>query len=143
MVLKPESMGKITLVGPKSYREAVVAELHRLKILHISDHAKTDDIDVGSPLEKANELSEVLVKIRSISSWLRVKRKNNSEELKIEAGYDLGALSKKLYLEVKQKIEQLREVEGRVSANNSLKAELGQLPILQAMSKTWMALKTG
>src|SRR3989338_2953419 len=127
MVLKPESMGKITLVGPKSYREAVVAELHRLKILHISDHAKTDDIDVGSPLEKANELSEVLVKIRSISSWLRVKRKNNSEELKIEAGYDLGALSKKLYLEVKQKIEQLREVEGRVSANNSLKAELEAL----------------
>src|SRR3989338_7619703 len=127
MALKPEAMSKITIVGPKRHMESVIRELHRLKILHIVEHVKSDDIDIGIPLEKANELSEVLVKIRSIASWLNVKRKDDLEGLKLESGYDLGAMGKKLYLEVKAKLENLKEIENKVNANNNLKAELETL----------------
>jgi len=71
--MKPEQMSKLLITGPKTKMEKVIGELHRLKIMHIVDHKRTSELDIGSPLEKSEELSEVLVMLRSVSEHLKIK----------------------------------------------------------------------
>jgi len=67
-------MSRALIVGPRDELEAAVDTLYSLKLLHIVDHeAGQDELDIGKPLPKAAEASEVLVKLRSIASVLQVQ----------------------------------------------------------------------
>jgi len=78
-MLKPESMSKIFLVGPKTKLPAVVAKLHELKVLHVVDHIK-GELDIGEPLAIAEKLSALLVEVRTYKSHLEAKAKKFRKE---------------------------------------------------------------
>ncbi|MBI2550537.1 V-type ATP synthase subunit I [Candidatus Woesearchaeota archaeon] len=67
----PERMKKVTVIGPKNVMDRAVMELHKLKAVHITDHQK-DEFDIGSPFERADKLSELLVTVRAILSALGI-----------------------------------------------------------------------
>lgn len=72
-MLAAERMEKVTVIGLKTVIGKAVKELHRIKAVHITDHQKGQlELDIGSPFEKADKLSELLVAIRAISSALGV-----------------------------------------------------------------------
>ncbi len=75
-MLKPVSMSRVLLVGPRDELEETINKLYDLKLLHIVDHkAGAEGLELGRPLSRASEASEVLVKLRSISSILQVDEK--------------------------------------------------------------------
>jgi len=66
-------MTRALIVGPRDDLEATVNTLYAMKLLHIVDHAPGEEgLEIGKPLSQASQASEILVKLRSIASVLRV-----------------------------------------------------------------------
>jgi len=126
-MLKPKEMQRILVVGPKNRMEVTIEALHSLEVLHIMDFKEPDeDFSLGTPLEKASEISENLVKLRSISSVLDVeegKVEEEAEEAKVETEEDLRGKILTLELNIneedmskKELEEQLRDTKGKLEA---------------------------
>ena len=64
-MLKPKEMTKIVAVGGNKDLSVVIDTLYDLKALHIKEHTPAE-LDIGAPLEHANELSEVIIKTGAI-----------------------------------------------------------------------------
>lgn len=116
-------MSKIIITGPNKIQEAVIKELHRLKILHIVEHSKNDLADIGNPLESANKLSEILVKARAVINALGVKKEENKFELK-KGLLEIESTIKNLNKEVSANLEELKQAEDLISKNEAVKQEL-------------------
>jgi V/A-type H+/Na+-transporting ATPase subunit I len=69
----PEKMVRLSVVGPKSVLERTIRELYSLKVLHIIDHTK-GELDIGLPLQKADELSGLLVTVRALKGTLGIEK---------------------------------------------------------------------
>ncbi|MDY6769727.1 MAG: V-type ATPase 116kDa subunit family protein, partial [Candidatus Nanohaloarchaea archaeon] len=70
-MIHPTEMARVSILGPKSAMDEVVEQLHDLQVLHIDDYdGRFDQADIGDPAEGAEELSDRLVKIRSVKSRL-------------------------------------------------------------------------
>ena len=73
-MFRPEPMTRVLIVGSRDELPAAVEALHRLRLLHIVDHeAGAHDLEIGAPLPQASELSEHLLKLRSIATVLQVE----------------------------------------------------------------------
>ena len=73
-MLKPKGMIKITAVAPKRYQSLIIEKLYSQKVLHIIEHSKSTGLDIGKPLQNSAILSETLVKIRSLLSYFKGKK---------------------------------------------------------------------
>ncbi|MBI3036215.1 V-type ATP synthase subunit I [Candidatus Woesearchaeota archaeon] len=71
LMFAAERMKKVTVIGPKNVMDRAVMKLHKLKAVHITDHQK-DEFDIGSPFERADKLSELLVTVRAVLSALGI-----------------------------------------------------------------------
>ncbi len=75
-MLKPVPMSQVLVLGPRDELEATINKLYDLKLLHIVDHkAGANGLELGKPLSRASDVSEILVKLRSVSSILEVTEK--------------------------------------------------------------------
>ena len=73
-MLRPEPMTRALIVGPREKLESTIEGLHAMQLLHVMDHHGEDEtFGIGKPLAQASELSDSLVKIRSMMSILAVK----------------------------------------------------------------------
>ena len=80
-------------------QETVINELHNLKILHIVEHSKNENADIGKPLESASKLSEILVKIRALIATLSIKKEEATFNIK-RGLLEIDSTTKKLNQEV-------------------------------------------
>lgn len=98
----PESMVRLTIVGPKSLLEKVIRELYSLKVMHIIDHTK-GELDIGVPLQRADELSGLLVTTRALMDKLGVQGNgsNGFNASGIKSINDLASTIKKASEEVR------------------------------------------
>ncbi len=63
-------MCKVSIIGLKSVMPAVIDSLYSLKMLHIHNHAKTPEMDLGDPLLHHEDVAKLLVDIRTLASHL-------------------------------------------------------------------------
>jgi V/A-type H+-transporting ATPase subunit I len=74
-------MARAVLVGPREKLSSVIETLYDLKLVHILDYRGEDDtFHVGKPLPPAADLSEDLLKLRSIANILAVKAPTKETE---------------------------------------------------------------
>jgi Archaeal/vacuolar-type H+-ATPase subunit I len=67
-------MDRVLIVGTKDVMEPTINALHDLNLLHIEDYVEEEEyFHIGKPLTKATSLSEKLLKLRSIKSYLGTK----------------------------------------------------------------------
>jgi len=80
-MLRPERMARALIAGPREKLASTIEVLHSLKLLHIVDHHGDDDVfRIGKPLPQASELSDSLVKLRSVSNILGVQEVSEERE---------------------------------------------------------------
>jgi V/A-type H+/Na+-transporting ATPase subunit I len=73
-MLEPQRMDRVLIVGTKDVMEPTINTLHDLNLLHIEDYIEEEEyFHIGKPLTKATSLSEKLLKLRSIKSYLGTK----------------------------------------------------------------------
>src|SRR3989338_6066053 len=122
-MLKPYDMSKVIITGPNKMQEAVIKELHKLKILHIAEHSKNDLADIGNPLESANRLSEISVKVKALINLLNISKEENKFDLKRDLS-EIESTTKKLVEEVNLNSDESKKIEDIISKNNTTKQEL-------------------
>src|SRR3989338_1148365 len=121
-MLRPYEMSKIIAIGPKNAQEKIIKELHRLKILHIIEHSKDETADIGQPLENANKLSEMVVKVRALMTSLNIKK---GEIKPIKASLpEISQTVKKLNEEASKNMDELKKIDELLSKNNVIFNEL-------------------
>ena len=119
-------MYNVVITGPKNVQESVIKELHSLKVLHIVEHLKSDLADIGTPLENATSLSELLVKTRSLIAALNIKKEENKSELK-QGLIEIESTLKKLNSDANKNLEELKKLQENISKNESVRQELDNL----------------
>ena len=123
MSLRPYEMNSVLIAGPNKLQEKVIKELHKLKILHIVEHFKNELADIGNPLENANKLSELIVKIRALITALNIKKEDVKFELK-RGLLEVESTTKKLNEEVSKNLEESKKLEDNITKNEAIKQEL-------------------
>jgi len=82
-MLEPQRMDRVLVVGTKDVMEPTINALHELNMLHVEDYVAEDEyFQLGKPLKTATPLSEKLLKLRSIKSYLGTKEGTPSKEKK-------------------------------------------------------------
>ncbi|MFO7794286.1 MAG: V-type ATP synthase subunit I [Candidatus Nanohaloarchaea archaeon] len=102
-------MTKVSVTAPKTQLENVVESLHSLGLMDFDDYE--GELETGSPMEGSDEISQLLVDIRSILSKLDV---NETEQATVE--------------DVREKVPEvhssLKESEAEISSLKSRKEQL-------------------
>ncbi|MBW6462157.1 MAG: V-type ATP synthase subunit I [DPANN group archaeon] len=86
-MLKPKKMCKVTVAGPKSIMATAVSFFYDKGILHIDDYTKPSDetvLDIGTPTKKASNLSEDIIKLRSIKKHLNIIKSKGNKVVSID-----------------------------------------------------------
>lgn len=74
-MLRPKEMVRVLIAGPRDRLSETVEILHDLQVLHIVDFKGEDEtFHMGRPLEPASEISESLLKLRSMASVLELEK---------------------------------------------------------------------
>ncbi len=122
-MLEPCRMSRILVTGPKKVQVSVIRELHRLKLLHIVEHAKTELADIGKPLENASNLSGLIIQVRALITSLGLPR--SKDEARLKGGLlEIRQVIEKLNIQVNGLLENLRKAEEFNSKNHALMKEL-------------------
>lgn len=78
-MLRPVPMARVLIVGSRDALPRAIETLYSLKLVHVVDHQEgKDELELGKPLANASELSETLVKVRSIVSILDIEEDPNA-----------------------------------------------------------------
>ncbi|MBD3204380.1 hypothetical protein GF327_08875, partial [Candidatus Woesearchaeota archaeon] len=106
-MIQSKRMKKVTVVGSKDVMKKTVETLYDLKSFHITEHVKEtkkDYYDIGKPFEENEEISDLLVKLRSIKSYLDIEEK----EFKTKKPKDIKEIREKI-IKIQQKISDLQK----------------------------------
>ena len=122
-MLSPYEMSGVVITGPKNIQEDIIKELHALKVLHIVEHSKSELADIGTPLENASKLSEILVKVRALASAFNLKKEKAEFDIKRDV-LDIESSLKRINGELSSCLDQLRNAETQLSRYESIKQEL-------------------
>src|SRR3989338_8563926 len=140
-MLRPYEMSSVILTGPIKLQERVINELHKLRILHIVEHTQTQLADIGNPLENANALSEIIVKVRALITALDIKKKG--AKFKLQRGLlEVKQTTKKLNEELIKLLDELKKTEEYLSKNEAVKQELEILKNIDIPIETFASYKS-
>src|SRR6266487_164303 len=83
-MFRPVPMTRALIVGPRDELEPTIERLYDLKLIHIVDHTEGEEgLEIGRPLPRASEASEILVKLRSLTSVLQIEESEPAAETAI------------------------------------------------------------
>ncbi|WP_174591127.1 V-type ATP synthase subunit I [Methanocella conradii] len=107
-MLEPQRMDRVLIVGTKDVMETTINALHDMDILHLEDYtAEGEYFKIGKPLKNATSLSEKLLKLRSIRSYLGTRNdvqfKEKREKLARELDQELATLEATLTSKMNEK----------------------------------------
>ncbi|NTV23509.1 MAG: V-type ATP synthase subunit I [Nanoarchaeota archaeon] len=77
-MIRPKPMSKVTIFGPKTFMKQVIEKLYDLGAVHIEDFTKKSEeeyFDIGEPYPSNEKNAEVLVKLRTLASLLKLSVK--------------------------------------------------------------------
>jgi V/A-type H+/Na+-transporting ATPase subunit I len=86
-MLRTKRMTKVRITGPQTSLQTVIRLLHKLKLVHLLDHLKTEELDIGKPLSEGERVSALLLKVRSLITPLEISS-GTKEEIDTHASLD-------------------------------------------------------
>lgn len=110
-MFKTQRMVKAGIVCPNNLLDKIVSRLYELKVIQIEEYEKEKDnnsFDLGHPLKKGEELSELLIKLRSIASHSGITLKKQELSKKDKNGFDeIRVAINTIHESLKNKIEKI------------------------------------
>jgi V/A-type H+-transporting ATPase subunit I len=124
-------MDRVLIVGTKDVMEPAINKLYELNVVHVEDFAEEGEyFHIGKPLKSATPLSEKLLKLRSIKSYLGTKdvipRKEKKEKVQKDIEANLGTLE--------------QAVTKKMSEKSGLESELKEFDRRSTLLKPYEAL---
>ncbi len=116
-------MRKITVLSTHSLLENIIEELHNQEVVHIIEHDKSDELDIGSPLEQGDTVSEILVKVRSLMSLLKIDKTDSGK--KVDDTYvQIKKNLEKIHDDTNILLDDIRKMDDKVRENQGRMVEL-------------------
>lgn len=140
-MLKPEKMAKVAVVGANEKLAIASESLYKLNMLHVESPVETEGFKVGTPMEKAGQVSRALLQLRSYISHLKLDASKISVKRKFKQAEIEEKMSRKLaeYQEqIGARLDELKKI------NDSLKSidtELTNLEPLKLLGVSPRLLK--
>lgn len=132
-MMRSERMSKFNITLPQSVLENVVRELHRLNLVHIVEHSK-GEIDIGSPMDKSEKFSELIVIVRALKAQLGLEGKkelsNGFRAVGVKNFDELSTKIQKIRQEASQILDNIKESDDKIRA---LRVKEKELEILSAL----------
>ena len=127
-MLTPESMTKFRIFCTKTPLPSVVEELYSSKAIDIKQHRDTEEFDVGKPLQKSDEISNALVKARSLLYGLKIE--NTKDQVSVyekKPLEELTAFVTELASQVNSLKERQKQIDNEISQLDNEKQKLTEL----------------
>ncbi len=113
-MLKPKEMVRVLIVGPRDFLPSTIGLLYDLQVLHIVDFEEADEtFEMGQPLDTASEVSETLLRLRSIAGVLDLEASNITD--REEVGPDAAQKLMTLDLNIREEDETRKGIEARLA----------------------------
>lgn len=124
-MLKPKQMSRAVIVGHKDIMEATVEAIHGSNLFHLEDYNEDGSgLKLGRPFKNAGEVSKKLIQLRSISSFLGVKKESIPKQKETTVISELDSMLDQLDIEVSAKTEKKSELDSRLKELEALKKDL-------------------
>src|SRR3989338_4054512 len=117
-----EKMVNVHIVGPKKRLENGISALHKLKALHITEHKKTDELDIGSPSKKAEKISRMLLEVNATVASLKLEGSYKREAL--DTLVSVRKRLKGITKHVVEQQEELKAINERLAAAHASKEKV-------------------
>ncbi|MEM1578378.1 MAG: V-type ATP synthase subunit I [Archaeoglobaceae archaeon] len=144
-MLKPEKMVKVAVVGAKEQLATASETLYRLNVLHIETPTETENFKLGTPMERAGQISRTLLQLRSYISYLKIDPSKVSVKKKFKKTEIEERMSKKLteYQEqIGTRLEELKKINDTLKAIEAEIANLEPLKLLEISPKLLKGYKS-
>ena len=121
-MLKPTKMTRVVIAGSKDLMEPTIAIFHRMNVLHITDFSEeNENFKIGRPLKNASKLSEHLLALRTISSQLGVKEKEQASKVSFkELPVQMDEKITELQKNISTRFDELRSIEFKIKEKEDL-----------------------
>lgn len=130
-MLEPQKMDRVLIVGTKDVMEPAINALHDLNLVHLEDYVEEEGyFKIGKPLNVVTSLSEKLLKLRSIKSYLGTKDKPVTPETREKVLRDVDKYLADLDSSVSKK----------TTERSALESELKELNRRGELLKPYVAL---
>ncbi|MCD4801037.1 MAG: V-type ATP synthase subunit I [Methanococcoides sp.] len=124
-MLKPKQMSRAVIVGHKDIMEATVEAIHGSNLFHLEDYNEDGSgLKLGRPFKNAGEVSKKLIQLRSISSFLGVKKESIPKQKETTVINELDSMLDQLDIEVSNKTEKKSELDSRLKELEALKKDI-------------------
>ncbi|NOQ48967.1 MAG: V-type ATP synthase subunit I [Methanococcoides sp.] len=124
-MLKPKQMSRAVIVGHKDIMEATVEAIHGSNLFHLEDYNEDGSgLKLGRPFKNAGEVSKKLIQLRSISSFLGVKKESIPKQKETTVINELDSMLDQLDIEVSTKTEKKSELDSRLKELETLKKDI-------------------
>jgi V/A-type H+-transporting ATPase subunit I len=130
-MLEPQRMDRVLIVGSKDVLEPTINALHEVNLVHLEDYVEEGEyFKIGKPLNTVTSLSEKLLKLRSIKSYLGTKDKPAAPESRDKILKDVDKYLGELDASVSKK----------TAERSALESELKELSRREDLLKPFVAL---
>ncbi|MGP8320027.1 MAG: V-type ATP synthase subunit I [Methanosarcinaceae archaeon] len=124
-MLSPKQMSRVTIVGHNGILGQTVDTLHGINAFHIEDYYDEElGLKIGKPFENADDVSKKLIKIRSISSFLGVKKGGTGKQNEGPLILELDTKLEELDNDVSKRTDRKNEIENNLKELDTLCKEL-------------------
>lgn len=146
-MFRPVQMSRVVVAGSKNVIEPVIENLHEQNLLHIVNYSGGDNaFAMGKSLERAHEISEQLIKLRSIERYLGITGKIPDREFtESEVVSQMSDILDVIGADVVTTYERIAEIENDVKVKQdqiSAMKPLSALPIPLELLSGYESLAT-
>ncbi|HLC64701.1 MAG TPA: V-type ATP synthase subunit I [Candidatus Nanoarchaeia archaeon] len=123
-------MTKVMVTSTKQLMPKVIEKLYELNVLHITEHSKSEELDIGAPEEEAENVAGLLVKIRAVKSLLNVNGTKADPKLIMKSHKKLSGLVDEVNGYIAERKHEIKKADDDIIVLLAEKERLGILKIL-------------
>lgn len=113
-MLKPKQMSRVLFVGHKDVLEPTIGVLHDLHVVHVEEYTGEEYFSIGKPLAGVDQDSKRLLKLRSIASFLGIKKPYIKPTSAEKVSSELEERLEELESVVSEKLRKKSEIEAKI-----------------------------
>ncbi|MFH1440087.1 MAG: V-type ATP synthase subunit I [Candidatus Woesearchaeota archaeon] len=143
-MLETERMSKIRVVTSKNNQKKVIKKFYDLKVLHIFEHKKTEELDIGTPQKDGEKIAELLVKVKSFLSNFKHSKDMNKIKT-VNQQLQLKTIEREINT-IGESLKNLRAdisaIDSEISKKKELCGKLGLLNCLYLNLESYVGLRS-
>ncbi len=110
-MILPDKIARVQIITHKKWKKEIVEALYSLGVLHIKDYVP-GEFEISKPLEEAEEVSRILLKLRNVLS--KLPSVESKKEKKVKTRRELEKMCESVNRAIEKIISEQKDVENEI-----------------------------